>query len=105
MWFTGNRRLMHSSLAVFLLMISLIHIWACCDCRVGAIRTFPQNSVVKERETQRVKATNKKNQEEEDLFQKYFFNGSASQQLLNSSSGFEQSKRTVPSCPDHLHNK
>ncbi|KAI8527667.1 hypothetical protein RHMOL_Rhmol12G0093700 [Rhododendron molle] len=82
------------------MMLSVSHFWAFSHCRVGAIRVF---SPSKEPDQAQTMKPNKNG----DLFKKYF-NRSASD--LNTSSrnsthkGFQESKRTVPSCPDPLHN-
>ncbi|MBA0766029.1 hypothetical protein Gotri_015119 [Gossypium trilobum] len=91
---TGNciyihsRRVLNSSMVV-MLIISVLQIWICSDCRAGAIRVFPGNEM-------------RKMIERQELFQTYFNGTSFS--FKGSDKGFEDSKRRVPSCPDPLHN-
>ncbi|KAL6351233.1 hypothetical protein AAG906_031819 [Vitis piasezkii] len=98
MSFASSRRIMFSSLVV-LLIISLLHIWLCCDCQAGAMRIFPGNGVGEEKGRHQMKAR----KSNEDLFRK-FFNGRAFA-FNRTAKGFDESKRRVPSCPDPLHNK
>ncbi|KAH7835750.1 hypothetical protein Vadar_029420 [Vaccinium darrowii] len=91
-----------SSLVLLLMMLSLLHFWAFSHCRVGAIRVLDDPN---QRDQAQTMKPIKKNQE--DLYQKYF-NRSASDLNSNGSNSaqkdFHESKRTVPSCPDPLHN-
>ncbi|KAL6969854.1 hypothetical protein U1Q18_029569 [Sarracenia purpurea var. burkii] len=98
MWFADSRSLvMRSSLVLLLIMISVLHFFAGGDCGVRALRVYPPpNGVVKERETQK---------DLDDLFQKYFNGrGLGLKRSKETRNGFQQSKRTVPNCPDPLHN-
>ncbi|KAB2090977.1 hypothetical protein ERO13_A03G146800v2 [Gossypium hirsutum] len=88
MWFFSSRRVLNSSMVV-MLIISVLQIWICSDCRAGAIRVFPGDEM-------------RKMIERKELFQTYF-NGTYFS-FKGGDKGFEDSKRRVPSCPDPLHN-
>lgn len=108
MWSTGGSKKLpapSSSLVLLLVMLSVSHFCAFSHCRVGAIRVLlPSKETTDQAQTMK---PNKINQE--DLFQKYFNRTSASDVNTSTSrnstqKGFQESKRTVPSCPDPLHN-
>ncbi|KAL7001162.1 hypothetical protein U1Q18_002316 [Sarracenia purpurea var. burkii] len=106
MWLAGGRRIVCSSSLTALLMISIFHVWFFCDCRVGAIRSFPSNGSGMENETAIQTLMAAKENQQDDLLQKYF-NGGASDRnssTTRNQNGFQQSKRRVPTCPDPLHN-
>ncbi|XP_059453351.1 CLAVATA3/ESR (CLE)-related protein 43 [Corylus avellana] len=104
MSFAGSRRLMMSSTTAVLLIISVLQIWLCCEypCQAGAIRILPGNGMAAKliRESSKLGSMDKKSKEE--LFRKYF--NATSFALNKTHTGFEESKRRVPSCPDPLHN-
>ncbi|GMP83304.1 hypothetical protein CsSME_00037266 [Camellia sinensis var. sinensis] len=92
MWFSGGRSLIYSSLVVLFLIITTYF------STVGAIRIHPPpppppNGVAIAKQTQN------------DLFQKYFHGRAYDLNNNTTQSGFQDSKRRVPSCPDPLHNK
>ncbi|KAL7171209.1 hypothetical protein ACSBR2_035954 [Camellia fascicularis] len=89
MWFSGGRSLIYSSLVVLFLIITTYF------STVGAIRIHPPppNRVATAKQTQN------------DLFQKYFHGRAYDLNNTTTHSGFQDSKRRVPSCPDPLHNK
>ncbi|KAK8486368.1 hypothetical protein V6N13_017554 [Hibiscus sabdariffa] len=97
MWFLSSRRrrVLNSSMAVMLVIISVLQIWVSGDCcRAGAIRIFPENGMRKMMEIRRV--------DMEDI--RNYYNGTTSFSFKGRDKGFEESKRRVPSCPDPLHN-
>ncbi|XAR52409.1 hypothetical protein NMG60_11020490 [Bertholletia excelsa] len=98
MWLAGGRRPVYSSL-LLLLLISLLHVWACSDCRAWAIRTIqtPAKGIA-------ISPTTKPNKNREDLFRKHFNQRTPDLNTTTSRNGFKDSKRKVPSCPDPLHN-
>ena len=81
---------------VILFIISLLHIWL---CQAGAMRIFPGSAVGEEKERHLMKPRKSNG----DSFRK-FFNG-RSFGFNRTGKGFDDDKRTVPSCPDPLHNK
>nr|DAD35351.1 TPA_asm: hypothetical protein HUJ06_005991 [Nelumbo nucifera] len=104
MSYAGGRRLILS--LVVLLIISVLQIWVCSDCKVGAIRIFPgYYNWAKETTEKSDMSVMKKmgKSENEDEFLNKFFNGRAFDFKRNQQ-GFEESKRRIPSCPDPLHN-
>lgn len=97
MSFAGGRRLLYWFVVLLLVVFPMVQIWVCHDCKVGAMRSFPGNDMVKKM------VGKKSNDEEEDqLFRK--FSGGKDLNFSRSQNGFEESKRKVPSCPDPLHN-
>lgn len=93
MSFAGDKRVFYCYM-VLLLVVPVIQIWVCHDCKVGAARSFPgtESDVV---------LKGKKSKEE--LFNR-FFGGRDLNFSSTAVKGFEESKRKVPSCPDPLHN-
>jgi hypothetical protein len=93
-----------SSTTAVLLIVSVLQIWVCCEypCHARAIRILPGNGMpAKVIEESRQLGSIDKNSKEE-LFRKYF--NATTFGLNKTDSGFEESKRRVPSCPDPLHN-
>ncbi|KAF3431867.1 hypothetical protein FNV43_RR26603 [Rhamnella rubrinervis] len=97
MSFAGDRRLLYRYLVLFLVVLPVMQIWVCHDCKVEALRSFPGNDMAK-----KVVAGEKKSKEEDDVFDKFF--GGKDLNFSSNGNGFEESKRKVPSCPDPLHN-
>ncbi|OVA04989.1 hypothetical protein BVC80_1211g53 [Macleaya cordata] len=105
----GGRRSFMFSL-VFLLIISVLQIWVCCDnCKVGAIRIFPANNWANHHHYDKFLSEKKMKKNSEEMFKRFFNGGAAGRRDFDfnrtEKSGFEDSKRRVPSCPDPLHNK
>ncbi|KAF5207044.1 hypothetical protein FRX31_003369 [Thalictrum thalictroides] len=110
----GGRRICVLPFMITLMMILVLQIWVCCDCKVGAIRILSEDLWAKEKEVVVVveeQSNNmiinnnkkKKNIKEDDMLKKYF-NG-RNFDFNTTEKGLEDSKRRVPSCPDPLHNK
>lgn len=110
---TKRRPALPSLVLLQLLMILLLLLPACVlrDCRADAIRVMPGRIggggvglIVTEKMTtsqSQVVGSHKKTKQE--LLHKYF-DGRRNASPTDSSSVLEESKRTVPSCPDPLHN-
>ncbi|CAL8994967.1 unnamed protein product [Prunus brigantina] len=101
----GGWRLLQSSLVV-ILVISVLQIWVCCDCKAGAIRVFPgHTNVLSKMEAESSNTMqSKSNRSREALFHKYFGGSVRASNFNKTEQGYEDSKRRVPSCPDQLHN-
>ncbi|XP_050374794.1 CLAVATA3/ESR (CLE)-related protein 27 [Argentina anserina] len=116
MSFAGGRRrrqFRYSSLAVVLIVMSVLQIWVCSDdryCRAGAIRVLPPpDGNVNQHHHLHVSSDHheehgKKKASKEELFRKFFSGISSASKFNSTDKGFEDSKRRVPSCPDPLHN-
>ncbi|KAL8241893.1 hypothetical protein R6Q59_012195 [Mikania micrantha] len=98
MSFSGNRRspAVHSSTVVFIIIFFVLQVCALSSdwCRVTAIKTSsppsPPPSAKDSGDTKR-----------SELY-KRFFNGGFTH--VPKGKTFQETKRTVPSCPDRLHN-
>ncbi|CAN8266489.1 unnamed protein product [Cochlearia groenlandica] len=88
---THAREWRRFSLLMVILLSSLVYLF-CLTSKIGAIRVF--------RETPTKSTANN----QEDLMKKYFGAGKLSPVDSLVGKGIGDSKRTVPSCPDPLHN-
>ncbi|ESQ32898.1 hypothetical protein EUTSA_v10005195mg [Eutrema salsugineum] len=92
---THAREWRSSSLLMVILLSSLLHLF-CLNSRGGAFRVFPETS------TSTVSPGPDNSQG--DLMKKYFGAGKFPPVDSLAGKGISDSKRTVPSCPDPLHN-
>jgi len=101
MVFSGGKRFLHLSLVV-LFGVTVLQMWVCLhSCEVGAIRVLPSNAMAKVKYGHGIEEDEKV---KEDLLHKYL-SGSTFGVINNGTQNrFDENKRTVPSCPDPLHN-
>ncbi|CAK9159492.1 unnamed protein product [Ilex paraguariensis] len=100
---SGGRRIIYSSL-LLLLIISVLNIWVFSDSQVVALRLLQEDMVAREQRGQTMKKDNK-NAVEGDALLQNDFNGGVPDLNNTTQHGFQENKRTIPSCPDALHNK
>ncbi|KAJ8774621.1 hypothetical protein K2173_017067 [Erythroxylum novogranatense] len=99
MSFGSSTRLVYSSSLVVVLVFILLQVWVCRHCEVGAIRVLSESGKSELKNTNIVT----ENVRKEDIFRDYF-KGKGYSFNKTDEKGLEDSKRTVPSCPDPLHN-
>ncbi|KAL7110577.1 hypothetical protein ACP275_05G034600 [Erythranthe tilingii] len=106
MSFSGGKRQHHSSFLVALLVISLAHLWISSQTQVEAIRILRQRWLAAEEDQSLYTeppppSPAGKNQTE--IFREYF-KGRVSDLNTTKNGTFLDYKRSIPSCPDPLHN-
>lgn len=92
---THAREWRSSSLLTVILLSSLLHPF-CVNSRIGAIRVFAENPTTA--------ISPAPVYDQEALMRKYFGAGKSPPVDSLVGKGLSDSKRTVPSCPDPLHN-
>ncbi|KMT08306.1 hypothetical protein BVRB_6g141730 [Beta vulgaris subsp. vulgaris] len=92
MLFAGGKK--KSLITLLQQLITMLFIFMLLCCSVRGIRPFPVNAVDED-----------DNVKESDNLLSKFFNNTSFQFNSSSTSTVDDSKRTVPSCPDPLHNK
>ncbi|KAK4410316.1 UNVERIFIED_CONTAM: hypothetical protein Scaly_0127400 [Sesamum calycinum] len=94
----GKRPLYSSSLALLLLLISLVHIWVSGQTTAEAIRILAEEGQSMEPPP----PAPGKNQTE--IFREYFNSRLSDLNSTTTNATFVDYKRRIPSCPDPLHN-
>ncbi|KAF8096403.1 hypothetical protein N665_0309s0029 [Sinapis alba] len=93
---THARERRSSTLLMFIILSSLLFLIS-VNSRIGAIRVFPETPAT-------TSSPAPTNNDQEDPMAKYFGGGKFAPADSSLGEGFSDSKRTVPSGPDPLHN-
>ena len=84
-----------SSLLMVFFLYSILYL-LCVNSRIGTIQVFPETVTM---------TTSPAPANKQDLMKKYFGASKFTPVDSLAGNGISDSKRTVPSCPDHLHNQ